>query len=88
MAIGNFGTNFFARISRISAPTPMARDSTLICPSACPICFDSSRSSPLPAGLPISLGTCMRMMVTAMPLMNPPMTGVEMKSTILSARRK
>lgn len=43
-------------------------------------------SSPVPAVPPRSFGVCMRMMVQQMPLMNPPMTGVEMKLSTFPAR--
>ena len=46
----------------------------------------SSGSSPVPAVPPRSFGACMRMMVQQMPLMNPPMTGVEMKLSTFPAR--
>ena len=88
MAIGNLGIYFFARIRITSAPAPMANDSQFIYGREFQICFASSRNSPRPAGLPISFGTCIKMIVTAMPLIKPPMTGVEIKSTILSALRK
>ena len=42
----------------------------------------SANSSPVPAVPPNSFGTCMNIMVSPTPEMNPPITGVEMYLTI------
>ena len=39
----------------------------------------------LSAELPISFGICMKIIVKEIPLMNPPITGVDIKFTIRSA---
>ena len=49
------------------------------------MCSASSMISPDPAELPISFGICMKIIVKEIPLMNPPITGVDIKFTIRSA---
>ena len=86
MAIGNFGNSRLPASRIPSAASPSASDSQWISPQAAMRCRVSSGSSPVPAVPPRSFGVCMRMMVQQMPLMNPPMTGVEMKLSTFPAR--
>ena len=41
------------------------------------ICSKSSNNSPVPAVPPISFGTCIKMIVEQIPVINPPITGAE-----------
>ena len=74
-AIGNFGTSFFAT-SKITRETlPSTSDGILICRTALIICSASSKNSPVPALPPISFGTCIKIIVVQIPVINPPITG-------------
>ena len=88
IAIGNFGISFLDTIKITSAPIPIPKDNQFIFVIAWKMCSASSMNSPVPAGLPISFGICIIIIVTAIPLINPPITGVEIKSTILSACKR
>ena len=88
IAAGNLGITFPATRSSSNAPTPSTTDSQLISLHVSAICLSSSGSSPDPAFPPRIFGICIRIIVSAIPLINPPITGVEMKSTILPAFKK
>ena len=82
------GIIFPATRSNISAPAPSITDNQLISLPVCAICLISSGSSPDPAFPPNIFGICIKMIVSAIPLINPPITGVDIKSTILPAFKK
>ena len=67
---------------------PSITDNQLISLPVCAICLISSGSSPDPAFPPNIFGICIKMIVSAIPLINPPITGVDIKSTILPAFKK
>ena len=87
-AIGNFGANFLTTTIATKEDTPRITETMLIFSHALMIWRISSTNSPEPELLPKIFGICMRMIVTAIPLMKPPMTGVEIKSTIFPAWNK
>ena len=76
-AIGNFGIIFFAASKMTSEKIPKINDGRLICSAVFSICSRSSNNSPVPAVPPISFGTCIKMIVEQIPVMNPPITGAE-----------
>ena len=76
--IGNFGATFFTVSKIASEMSPSISEGKLIRPAVSWICSKSSGSSPVPAVPPSNLGTCIRMIVIQIPLMNPPITGAEM----------
>ena len=85
IAMGKRGISFL-EISRIaSAPAPSPSDSQFIFCAALTISLISSNTSPVPAPDPKSFGTCISTIVKQIPLTKPPITGVEMNSTILPA---
>lgn len=77
-AMGNFGTSLWDRRRITRAPAPSITDRMLTCSKASQICKRSSRSSPEPEPLPRIFGICIRIMVKEIPVINPPITGVEM----------
>ena len=85
MAMGNLGRNRLDSSRMVRAAAPSSRDSQWMDWLAVWICSNSSSSSPVPAACPMSLGTCMRMMVQQMPLIKPPITGAEMKLSTFPA---
>ena len=87
-AIGNFGITFLEIISIASAPTPNPTDTQLICSAVSYKCFNSSGSSPEPDLPPIIFGICIKIIVSAIPLIKPPITGVEINVTSLPAFKK
>ena len=74
-AIGNFGITFFDTRSIRREMPPKIRDGRFT--FVCPICSASSMSSPTPAVPPINFGTCIRIIVVQIPVINPPITGAE-----------
>ena len=70
--------NFFATRIITTVPTPSIADNKLndfISPA---ICVRSFIASPVPALPPNSFAVCIRIIVTPIPLINPPITGVDM----------
>ena len=88
MGMGNLGMNRVAARMITREHTPRRRETELISRAVSRICPRSSGASPASAFPPISLGICIRMISTPIPLINPPITGEEMKFTILPAFRK
>ena len=84
-AIGNLGINFFETRRMKSAVSPITSEGRLIAFTVSAMCSASSKSSPTPAVPPISLGTCIRIIVVQIPVINPPMTGAEIKLTSFPA---
>ena len=76
--IGNFGIYFLQTRIITTVPNPRTADNTLKYFNWSVICRMSSISSPVPAAPPNSLGTCISIIVIPIPLMKPPMTGVDM----------
>ena len=76
-AIGNFGIIFLAPNKITSETIPKISDGRLICSTVFSICSKSSNNSPVPAVPPISFGTCIKMIVEQIPVINPPITGAE-----------
>ena len=87
-AIGNLGITFLEIIRIANAPTPNATDTQLICCAVSYKCFNNSGSSPEPDLPPMILGICIKIIVNAIPLINPPITGVEINVTSLPAFKK
>ena len=87
-AIGNFGITFLEIINIASAPIPNPTDTQFICNAVSYKCFNSSGSSPEPDLPPIIFGICIKIIVSAIPLINPPITGVEINVTSLPAFKK
>ena len=84
-AIGNFGITFFDTRRIKSAVSPITREGRLIVFKVSAMCSASSKSSPTPAVPPISFGTCISMIVVQIPVINPPITGAEIKLTSFRA---
>ena len=86
MAMGNLGLSRLAASRITSAAAPSPRDRGWTCTPA--RCRTSSGSSPVPAVPPMSLGSCIRMMVQQIPLINPPITEVDTNRSTRPARSR
>ena len=69
--------NFFATRIITTVPTPSTAESRLNEPNSPAICITSCIASPVPALPPKSFAACIRIIVTPIPLINPPITGVD-----------
>ena len=76
-AIGNLGITFFATNKMISAATPIPRDARFTSGSASHKCRSNSGNSPIPAEPPNNFGSCIKIIVVQIPVINPPITGAE-----------
>ena len=78
ITIGNFGASFLATTITAREQIPSTTETGLICDAASIMETISSGSSPVPELPPSILGIYINMIVTAIPLIKPPITGVDM----------